>query len=141
MPDKHFVTVRAGVWKENALFLQKEWSEVWGSYVWDMPGGRIDIGESIIEGLKREVKEEIGVNLKSISKLPSKVYSVREQSHGIIGMIFSAEFASENFRFDTSDTQEVHDVRYISREEFKQTPDFVHKTFILEYFDEYLIQK
>ncbi len=31
---------------------------------WDLPGGRVHKGESAVEGLRREVKEEIGVDIE-----------------------------------------------------------------------------
>ena len=31
--------------------------------VWELPGGHIDFGEAVVEGLKREVLEELGVNI------------------------------------------------------------------------------
>lgn len=31
--------------------------------VYEMPGGHIDYGENMVDGLKREVKEELGVNI------------------------------------------------------------------------------
>ncbi len=35
---------------------------------WDFPGGRMDPGETMIQTLKRELKEEIGVNMASKPK-------------------------------------------------------------------------
>ena len=31
---------------------------------WETPGGRLEVGEEIVNGLKREIKEETGLNLK-----------------------------------------------------------------------------
>ena len=31
--------------------------------LWEMPGGHVDFGEDIVEGLKREVKEEFGMEI------------------------------------------------------------------------------
>lgn len=36
---------------------------------WDIPGGRIDGEEPLIDALKREIKEEIGHDLRSTPKL------------------------------------------------------------------------
>lgn len=37
--------------------------------LWDIPGGRINPDEPVIEALKREIREEIGVSIKSVPKL------------------------------------------------------------------------
>jgi 8-oxo-dGTP diphosphatase len=37
---------------------------------WELPGGGLDHGEEIHDGLRREVKEEMGVGVKSISQFP-----------------------------------------------------------------------
>lgn len=31
--------------------------------VWEMPGGHIDFGETMVKGLKREIKEELGMDI------------------------------------------------------------------------------
>jgi mutator protein MutT len=36
---------------------------------WDLPGGRLNMGETTKEGLKREVKEEIGVDIEIVGIL------------------------------------------------------------------------
>tara|TARA_B100000989_G_C19528866_1_gene468519 strand:+ start:561 stop:962 length:402 start_codon:yes stop_codon:yes gene_type:complete len=33
---------------------------------WDLPGGHVQYGESLLEGLKREVKEETGLNIRDV---------------------------------------------------------------------------
>jgi 8-oxo-dGTP pyrophosphatase MutT (NUDIX family) len=41
---------------------------------WDMPKGKIDKGEHIIDGAKREVNEETGIQIESIEKEPRLTY-------------------------------------------------------------------
>src|SRR3990167_7609808 len=36
---------------------------------WDIPGGRLNIGEGLEEGLEREVAEEIGLRIKEINRV------------------------------------------------------------------------
>ena len=43
---------------------------------WDMPGGGIDHGETPQEALKREVMEEMGVEVSEVSNSPSMFLSV-----------------------------------------------------------------
>ncbi len=40
---------------------------------WDIPGGRIDFGEEPIDGLMREIYEEVGVDLNSHAMIDGKL--------------------------------------------------------------------
>lgn len=51
------------------LFLRREPSFKSGPQKWDIPGGRIEPSESLLAALKREVKEETGLELHSTDKL------------------------------------------------------------------------
>lgn len=46
---------------------------------WDMPGGRINIGSSLIENLKREVMEETGLEIIGEPKLITAQDIIKEQ--------------------------------------------------------------
>lgn len=63
--------------KKGALLLVK--SPKWGNY-WTVPGGHIEIGETIEESVIREVKEEVGIKVKLL-----RVFSTLEA-------IFSKQF-------------------------------------------------
>jgi 8-oxo-dGTP pyrophosphatase MutT (NUDIX family) len=56
---------------------------------WDIPGGRIQKGSSVLDTLKREVKEETGlVGLKSVELFSSVISNVRiPQKSESIGLI------------------------------------------------------
>lgn len=36
---------------------------------WDLPGGHIHVDEDVVEGLRREVKEETGLDIKEVKKV------------------------------------------------------------------------
>ncbi len=38
-----------------------------GAYTWDLPGGDLEYGEDPIEGMKREIKEETGLDVKVVT--------------------------------------------------------------------------
>lgn len=50
--------------KHEVLVMRRTGADYWGH--WGLPGGGIDPGESPLVGLLREVKEEVGVDLKLI---------------------------------------------------------------------------
>lgn len=57
------VCVRAIIIKKNALLLVREADEG----IWETPGGALEPGESLIQALKREIKEEIGCEIENFN--------------------------------------------------------------------------
>jgi 8-oxo-dGTP diphosphatase len=51
-------------WHERVLLCRQEKP---GKEYWLLPGGGVDGGESIIEALRRELKEELGVSLDEVT--------------------------------------------------------------------------
>ena len=64
------IGVKAIIEKDNKILLLKR-SEKYEhlSNAWDIPGGRINFGEEPKEGLKREIEEETGLQLKEIKQI------------------------------------------------------------------------
>lgn len=68
MIKKHFsVGLKAMIVKKGKVLITKRSSKINKSDFWDFPGGRIEWGESVREGLLREVKEETNLDLQVIS--------------------------------------------------------------------------
>ena len=104
-----------------------------------MPGGRLDEGEDPRDALRREVLEEIGVELATVSEQPVKVWSTTGNTP-VVGLLFEATFKSEDFDFTTGEEIEVLDVAYLSKQDFESTPEHAHKKFILELYDQHRSQ-
>lgn len=136
MPDKHYVTVKAAVWKGDKLLLQRE-KRSYG-VVYDMPGGRIDKGEDVKKGLKREINEEIGVDVKWISDNPVRVWSLEHiKGDGIVCLVYEVALDSENFIYNNIwDKTEVLEAKFMSKEELEEITDYFYKDQILDYIRE-----
>ena len=78
---------------ERKIALIREFRPCFNKYVTSLPAGLIDPGESILEGAKREAKEEIGVCLKNTRLLfpacPTSEGMSDEMVCGIYGEIES----------------------------------------------------
>lgn len=61
------IVVSAIIRKEGKLLLTKEILESGNEY-WIFPGGGVEFGESLEEAVKREIKEELGIDIE-IEKL------------------------------------------------------------------------
>jgi len=60
-PDLPLVGVGALVMKDDKVLLVKRQTEP-GKGLWSIPGGLVELGETIIEAVKREVKEETSLD-------------------------------------------------------------------------------
>ncbi len=54
---------------------------------WDIPGGRLDLGENPFDGMKREAKEEIGINIDIVAPLHIQHFT-RDDEQRITMIIF-----------------------------------------------------
>lgn len=72
---------------------------------WDICGGRIDPGSPLIENLKREVKEETGLEIISEPKLVAAQDILRIEGKHIVRLSYTADVAGE-ISLDTNEHTE-----------------------------------
>ena len=85
---------------------------------WDIPGGRINPGSSLLENLKREVKEETELALEGAPKLVAAQDILREGRH-IVRLTYIGASSGEL----KLDTEENDRFRWCTLDEFKKVPD------------------
>ncbi len=97
---------------------------------WDIPGGRINPGTSLMENLKREVMEETGLDITGEPKLITTQDILRETFH-VIRLTY---FGNASGEVKISD--EVTDHKWLSLKEIK-TLEPLDKYFkeVLAHFD------
>jgi len=88
---------------------------------WETPGGRLEVGEEIIDGLKREIKEETGLIVKIL--FPFNAFSAnvgREDS--IIGINYLAEYSEGEVKIDTN---EHSNYRWLNMSDIRKLKDSI----------------
>lgn len=128
MADKNFhITINGLVYdKEGKLLLLKEIYNTW-----DIPGGRLEHGETFQDCFKRECEEEMGVKGRLIEDKPSFMWTAQDvKERWRLILCFKAELDSLNFK----QSDECIDHAFLNKEELikidlrpqtKQILDFI----------------
>lgn len=111
------VTVKGLFQDESGKFLIVR--DVDGS--WELPGGRMDPGEDVLDTLKREWKEEMGVEIEILDNRPLGVW-VGTTDEGLSRLVVIYKIKPKSFDYKKSD--EANEVFLVSKEDFNKT-DFV----------------
>lgn len=84
--------------------------------VWCLPGGHVDIGESVAQAAIRETAEETGINVK-LSRLVG-IYSIPEAKSWVnLIILFAGELIGGEFK---AQEDEVLEIRYFYPDEIPQ---------------------
>jgi 8-oxo-dGTP diphosphatase len=84
--DNVRIAVKAFTVKDGkALILKRRPNDVHKPAEWDIPGGRLDLGEDPIKGVEREAEEEIGIDIDIL--LPIEIQHFTRDDGQIITMI------------------------------------------------------
>lgn len=60
--------------KENKIFVAQRGETMTLPWKWEFPGGKLEKNESEIECIKREIKEEINIDIEVVKKLSCSIH-------------------------------------------------------------------
>jgi 8-oxo-dGTP diphosphatase len=117
------VVAKALITDENGrILVVKE-----GQDFWSLPGGGLEHGESAQDCLKREIKEEIGVDNAEIGEIAySTTVHLDQRDIWMTWIVYNASISSSEFTFGDG----VTDAKYIAIEEIENSTDLLEKLIV-----------
>lgn len=93
---------------------------------WNLPAGHLDPGETILDGAKREAKEETGcdVELTGVCQIGNRVLD----DDIFVSVIFTTKLINENIKFDPS---EILDAKWFTYEEILAMKDQIRNQVLI----------
>ena len=113
--ERPILAVGAIVVRDGSLLLVRRGRDP-GRGLWSLPGGRVEAGESLSEAVRREVKEETGVDVE-VGDLAG-VFEVRDPTHLVVLDYFAVAQADQAPRAGT----DADDARWVPYEEMAAIP-------------------
>lgn len=99
---------------------------------WELPGGGLDHGETPQQCLKREIKEEMSIEVTSVNSQPSYFYTDRHWKYEwISNAVFETTLAHLNF----TPSDECTEVRFFTKEEARKEELFPNVKVFLSLFE------
>lgn len=112
------ITVVTGIIQNKDKFLivkRKEKENIHGG-LWVFPGGKVEDNEDIFNALKREIKEEVGLEISNERKQISEYEYERPDGEITVGICFLVKTLNDKVTL----SDELEDFAWVNKEEFKK---------------------
>jgi len=109
---RQILVTAAVIEKDGKVLLAKRMKGTHREGRWEFPGGRVEIGENPRDTIKREIREELGIDIevKEIFEISSHVYE--DDDKQVILIAFKCEFKGGDI-----DKKEVADYAWVKIED------------------------
>lgn len=122
-----FLTVDAIIETEDGIILIKRKNPPFG---WAIPGGFVDYGESLEGAVRREAKEETGLDIKPIRQFHTYSDPKRDPRHHTVSTIFIAAAAGKPKAGD-----DAREVGIFNKDNLPEDIAFDHRQILEDYFN------
>lgn len=89
---------------------------------WDLPGGGLEFGENAQTAIKREVKEEVGLNATKIYELPAFFTTFKKSGTDI--WMANAVYITYVDNYDFVPSDECEEIRFFTAKEAQELDNY-----------------
>ena len=111
-PSKPFVGVGALIKRNDEILIVKRGNEP-GKGLWSVPGGLVETGETLIEAVKREVKEETGLKIKVLKLIDVLENIVRDENGKVRFHYVLIDFLAEPIGGKLTPKSDILDAKWV----------------------------
>lgn len=118
-----WVAIKAAILEEGKILLGKRLDED-DNGLYEIPGGKLEVGESFTEALKREVREETGIEIEPVNLKESEgepIYMAQTKSRKRVTIVVLAKVADKEHMLKSTD--ELGEIGFYSKEEARSFLD------------------
>lgn len=114
---KHIIAITAIIkYGDKLLIIKRNANEIAHPGKWAIPGGKAERGETVMDALKREVKEEVGLDIEDVKEFINDYTFVRPDGHNVIGFTFLVTATSDSVKLG----EDLDDFKWILPEELEE---------------------
>ncbi|MFB6242071.1 MAG: NUDIX hydrolase [Candidatus Nanosalina sp.] len=104
MPQKPMAAVKALIEDDGRYLLIKQ--DVGDREIWNLPGGRVDFGETPLEALERELQEEVSLSPEIGETLGMYTFFIDDE-HQVVLTVFEATYTGGEIDIDSNPADDV----------------------------------
>lgn len=134
MERSNTVVIVAGLIERDDKYLLVQEAKPQCYKQWNIPAGHLDLGENILEGAKREIKEETGCNveLTGLCQVGNRIHG----DHNKIYLVFTTKLLNNKPKIEHP--EEILDLKWFSYEEITNMREQIRNTHLMiEAIDNY----
>ena len=120
-PDYPQIAVGAIVIRDNKVLLVKR-SLPPGKGLWAIPGGRVELGETLQEAVEREVREETGVTVRAGNPVYTFDLIERDDAECIRFHYVIVDLVADHVSGEPNPGDDACEARWVTREELHDLP-------------------
>ena len=115
-PDRPFVAVSAAIVREGRVLLVRR-AQPANSPVYTLPGGVVEVGETLREAVEREVREETGLAIEPLGLAGHREFIVRDEAGGVVRHFIILAFAARWVAGEPAASEELAETRWMQPDE------------------------
>ncbi len=115
--NRTFPAVKAIIQNNNKFLVIKQ--IVGNSIIWDLPGGKVEYGESPYDTLKREVKEEVNLDIEILQPIGIWWFFRIDNNDQVVCTTFVCKPRTNDIDLTRNPAQEnISEFRWVTKDEF-----------------------